>query len=105
MNFLYYIFIFLLSSFDFADSYWYSNDLNRYLKLQQRNSDEFNRKFGSPRDHVFRLMPLYYQQKSLQYPSCLPTVWTCGPGLPPCCPGLMCYDGNAKRGRYCVAKG
>jgi hypothetical protein len=49
-------------------------------------------------------MPLHYQQRLVQNPLCLPHLWTCGPALPPCCHGLMCYDGNAKRGRHCVAR-
>jgi hypothetical protein len=75
------------------------------MKQQERNSNEINGKFGSPRQHLFRFLPLYYSEQSLQKPSCLPHIWTCGPDLPPCCPGLMCYDGNAKRGRQCVTKG
>jgi hypothetical protein len=54
---------------------------------------------------MFRLMPLHYQQQLMHSPPCLPHIWTCGPGLPPCCPGLTCYEGNAKRGRHCVARG
>jgi hypothetical protein len=75
------------------------------MKQHEMNSDENHGKFGSSRHHIFRIMPLHYQQRLVQNPPCLPNVWTCGPSLPPCCHGLMCYDGNAKRGRYCVAKG
>jgi hypothetical protein len=86
----------------------YSYDRNRffnmYMKKHDGNSDEIYRKFGSPRQNIFRLMPLHYQQQVLQTPSCLPHGWTCGPNLPPCCSGLMCYDGNAKRGRHCISR-
>jgi hypothetical protein len=50
-------------------------------------------------------MPLHYQQhQPVQTPSCLPYGWTCGQGLAPCCSGLICYGGNAKRGQYCVTR-
>ncbi|CAF2405856.1 unnamed protein product [Rotaria sp. Silwood2] len=75
------------------------------MKQAERNLDETNKKFGSSRQYMFRPLPVHYEQKLLPNPLCLPQVWTCGPNFPPCCPGLMCYDGNAKRGRYCVAKG
>lgn len=104
MNSYYYIFIVLLFIAS-IDSHRYFKNLNKYLHLHERDPDTFNGKFGSPRQHLYRLMPLYYSQQLAQDPPCLPHVWTCGPGLPPCCPGLMCYDGNAKRGRQCVAKG
>lgn len=86
----------------------YSYDLNRYfntyMKNRETNSDEFHRKFGSPRQNIFRLMPIHYQQHAIQTPSCLPHGWTCGPSLPLCCSGLICYNGNAKRGPHCVGR-
>ncbi|CAF0958790.1 unnamed protein product [Rotaria sordida] len=108
MNFLHCIFI-LLFPVIFSYPHWYSSDLNRlfnmYRKQQEKNYDQTNQKFGSPREYIFRPISSYYEQKPLQNPRCLPQVWTCGANLPPCCPGLMCYDGNAKRGRFCVARG
>jgi hypothetical protein len=104
MNLFYYIVILFLL-FTFAYSNRYANFFNNYMKQQETNSDETRGKFGFPRHHIFRLMPLHYEQQLVKNPPCLPHVWTCGPGLPPCCDGLMCYDGNAKRGRHCVARG
>lgn len=108
MNFLHYIFLLLLPLV-FSHSYRRSNGYNRlvdtYLKPSERNAEETNGKFGSSRRNLFRMTPPFYEQKYFENPICLPHVWTCGPNLPPCCPGLMCYGGNAKRGRYCVAKG
>ncbi len=108
MNFLYYVFILLLP-FSFSYPHQYSsnfdNFLHMFMKQPKINSYPINRKFGSSQQHIFRLMPLHYQQQQVQNPSCLPQIWTCGPNLPPCCPGLMCYDGNVKRGRHCVARG
>jgi hypothetical protein len=49
-------------------------------------------------------MPVHYQQQAMHAPLCLPHGWTCGPGLPTCCSGLVCYDGNAKRGAHCVSR-
>ncbi len=74
------------------------------MRQHETNSDEMHGKFGSPRHYIYRHMPLHYQQRLVQNPLCLPHLWTCGPALPPCCHGLMCYDGNAKRGRHCVAR-
>lgn len=97
-----------------------SNEINRFLNSYVRQSGAAHdgregEGFMSRRQPLFRLMPLNYhhsffqhqQQQQQQQPqiTCLPEIWTCGPGLPPCCRGLMCYDGNAKRGRYCVARG
>lgn len=65
-------------------------------------------KFGVPQPHLLRIMPLYYsqqQQLPMKIPTCLPHGWSCGLGLSPCCAGSTCFDGNAKRGRYCVARG
>ncbi len=105
MNFLCFMLVLLLP-FTFAYSRRYSNDFfNMYSKQHEPNSDETNKKFGSHRQQMFRLMPLHYQQQLMHSPPCLPHIWTCGPGLPPCCPGLTCYEGNAKRGRHCVARG
>ena len=108
MNLLSYIFILLLP-LCYSYPHRYSNDLNDFLNMHMKqrptNYDETGRKFGSSRQNIFRFMPLNYHQQIVQNPVCLPQVWTCGPGLPPCCSGLMCYDGNAKRGRYCVARG
>jgi hypothetical protein len=105
MNFLCYIIILLLP-FTFGYPRRYPNNLlNMYSNQQETNFDAPYKKFGSSRQHLFRMMPLHHQQPLIQSPPCLPHVWTCGPDLPPCCPGLMCYDGNAKRGRHCVARG
>ncbi|UJR21397.1 hypothetical protein I4U23_024487 [Adineta vaga] len=108
MKFLCYILIFLIP-FSFSYPRQYPNDLNNllqmYLKQRETMLDTSKQKFGSPRQNLFRVMPIHYQQLQIHNPTCLPQVWTCGPGLPLCCPGLMCYDGNAKRGRYCVARG
>lgn len=108
MNFLHCLLILLIpiiSSYSNSQSNGLQKFLHLYMKQRERSLDETNRKFGSPRQHLFRPSPIYYQEPLLQNPPCLPHVWTCGPHLPPCCPGLMCYDGNAKRGRFCVAKG
>ncbi|CAF1019145.1 unnamed protein product [Adineta steineri] len=108
MNFLYYIFILLLP-FSYTHPLRYPKDLNHFLNMytnqRETNSDRIDKRFGSSRQLLFRLMPLHYQQPVVQNPVCLPRIWTCGPDLPPCCPGLMCYGGNAKRGRHCVVQG
>ncbi len=84
------------------DHNWFSN---LYMGKQEADVDDTHRKFGSPRENIFRLMPLHYQQhQPVQTPSCLPYGWTCGQGLAPCCSGLICYGGNAKRGQYCVTR-
>jgi hypothetical protein len=104
MNYIYLMIILLLP---FTSPYprQYSTNLNdflnMYLKLQNENSEKINKDSRTGGHYMSRLMPLHYQQQ----PTCLPHIWTCGPHLPPCCSGLMCYDGNAKRGRYCVARG
>lgn len=104
MNYFYCL-IFLLLSLRFAYPYPQSNDadhfLNKYLR-QQLNS--INGKAFIRRQLMFPISPIQQQQPQI-LPICLPHIWTCGPGLPRCCPSLMCYDGNAKRGRYCVARG
>lgn len=94
-----------------------SNSFNRFLNnyLRQRDGnhgDKSPEEQASRRQPFFRLIPLNYhhgyfqqQQQQQHQPNCLPAIWTCGPSLPPCCVGLMCYDGNAKRGRHCVARG
>ena len=74
------------------------------MKQPDANTDESHRKFGSSRHELFRLMPLHYQHQAMHAPSCLPHGWTCGSSLPTCCSGLMCYDGNAKRGPHCVSR-
>jgi len=108
MNFLYWISILLLPLV-FSYRHRYSNGLNdvvhMYMKQREANLDEINKKFGSPRYHMLRFMPIDHQQQLVQNLPCVPQIWTCGPGLPDCCPGLMCFEGNAKRGRHCVAKG
>ena len=71
-----------------------------YLRQQERQPDRKYADFNyGQQQPLFRFMPPPVQQSV-----CLPAIWTCGPHLPPCCPGLMCYDGNAKRGRQCVAR-
>ena len=79
--------------------------LNMYLQEQLAHSDDdssgnSNEEYVVRRQNMFPFSALRQAQ-----PMCLPNIWTCGPGLPACCPGLMCYDGNAKRGRHCVARG
>lgn len=97
MKFLLYIIIFLTF---FA--YLYANDWNSFAR---RYFDRSYGKFGLPKQHLYQLGPIYHpQQPSRENQLCLPTIWTCGPDLPPCCPGLICYNGNAKRGRYCIAR-
>ncbi|CAF0876498.1 unnamed protein product [Adineta ricciae] len=115
MNLLFYLLLLLIPcsiSYPRRAPYNLNNLLQRYIRQHDAGLDEFHSKFGSPRQQLYRIMPLHYQQQQQQQqqlqqqnPICLPQVWTCGLGLPPCCAGLMCYDGNAKRGRYCVAKG
>ncbi|CAF3334090.1 unnamed protein product [Rotaria socialis] len=90
-----------------------SNDDNHlfgtYLKGRLEESDEdinenSNEERLVRRQNLLSLFPVQHYQSQYQ-PTCLPHIWTCGPGLPQCCPGLMCFDGNAKRGRYCAARG
>ena len=99
MNYFYGL-ILLLIPLTLAYPRFHSTDFDRFLDRyfkQRTNSDD-----NSPnrRQFAYPLAPGQQHQ-----PACLPHVWTCGPGLPPCCAGLMCYDGNAKRGRQCVARG
>jgi hypothetical protein len=112
MSYLYCL-ILLLIPLTFAYPHSYSNDFDRllkkYLKEQSGNINDFNspnlnEEFFVRQQRMFPMLPIQQHQPLLP-PMCLPNVWTCGPGLPPCCPGLMCYDGNAKRGRHCVARG
>ncbi|CAF3177841.1 unnamed protein product [Rotaria socialis] len=108
MNFLHCIFILLfpvILSYPHRDSSDFNDLFNIYMKPRERNFEETNRKFGSPRHNMRPFLPSFSPQKVFQSPLCLPRVWSCAPNLPPCCPGLMCYSGNAKRGQYCVARG
>jgi hypothetical protein len=82
----------------------YSNDFDRFLEKYFKERSQLNEGFLDRRQVMYPLSPMQQYQPQMQ-PTCLPHVWTCGPGLPPCCAGLMCYDGNAKRGRQCVARG
>jgi hypothetical protein len=110
MNY-FYCSILLLIPLTFAYPRSHPNDfdhfLNKYLQGRPRNMYGINNA-NSNEEHVvhrqsmFPILPIQQQQMQQM---CLPNVWTCGPNLPPCCPGLMCYDGNAKRGRHCVARG
>jgi hypothetical protein len=115
MNYFYCL-ILLLIPLAFSYPRSYSNDVNHlldmYLRERLENMDEsndanLNEEFVVRRQNMFPFFPMQQQQQ--QQPQgqhmCLPHIWTCGPGLPPCCQGLMCYDGNAKRGRHCVARG
>jgi hypothetical protein len=116
MNYYYYL-ILLILPFTFSYPRHQSNEFNRfldrYLRERSRNINEgnnanLNEEFVDRRQNMFPFPPMQQQQQQQQanlQPMCLPHIWTCGPGLPPCCPGLMCYDGNAKRGRHCVARG
>ncbi|UJR28035.1 hypothetical protein I4U23_009292 [Adineta vaga] len=109
----YYYCILLLLPLIFAYPNPPTNDhdrfLDMYVKERLANTDSMHH--GSlNNEHVVRRQNMYpfplMQQQLPQFQQmCLPHIWTCGPGLPPCCSGLMCYDGNAKRGRYCVARG
>jgi hypothetical protein len=112
MNYFYCL-ILLSIPYIFAYPHSHSNDFdrlfNKYLKERSGNIDEINdansnKEFVVRRRLMFPILPIQPYPLQAQ-PTCLPHVWTCGPGLPPCCPGLMCYDGNAKRGRQCVARG
>ena len=80
--------------------------VKEYLKERSNSISHSasDRDFFIRRQMMYPLLPIHQYQPQVQ-PTCLPHVWTCGPGLPPCCAGLMCYDGNAKRGRHCVARG
>lgn len=89
-----------------------SNELDRFLRLylkeRAEHLDEMDNS-NSDEQTVDRrdtlLSALANEEKRQAPPVCLPAVWTCGPGLPECCPGLMCFAGNAKRGHHCVARG
>ena len=78
--------------------------LNSNEQLETKNEKVLIR-----RQIMFPRIPIQEQQQQQQARqgqlTCLPAIWTCGPGLPPCCHGFMCYDGNAKRGRHCIARG
>ena len=79
--------------------------LNSNEQLETKNEKVLVR-----RQIMFPRIPIQEQQQQQQQArqgqlTCLPAIWTCGPGLPPCCHGFMCYDGNAKRGRHCIARG
>ncbi|CAF0827474.1 unnamed protein product [Adineta ricciae] len=91
-----------------------TNDYERFLSMyaKQRSAHQDTMKHGNLDDEyairqqqMFPFFPMQHQQPGQFQQMCLPHIWTCGPNLPPCCPGLMCYDGNAKRGRHCVARG
>lgn len=87
-----------------------SSDLQRFFNMymsdHQLKRNGIFAKFGVPQQHLFRIMPLYHpQQQQMQMPRCLSHGWSCGPGLTLCCEGLVCFDGNAKRGRHCAARG
>lgn len=105
------IFVFLPLTLAYASSHSNSFDrfFEKYLKERSENIHEItnpdlNEKLVARRQFMFPLLSIQQHQQHVQ-PMCLPHIWTCGPGLPPCCAGLMCYDGNAKRGRLCVARG
>jgi len=92
-----YIGLFLLCFVHFQATAW--------SPISRRDFDRFHGKFGLPKAHLYQFGPIYYDEKPARNnPLCLPIIWTCGPGLPPCCPGLFCYAGNAKRGRHCVSR-
>ena len=109
--------ILLILPLMFAYPRRYSNDLERLLNLHFReragnvDDDDNNDDMNSNEDTIERrqlMYPIQLQhqlQQQVPQAMCLPNIWTCGPDLPPCCPGLMCYDGNAKRGRHCIARG
>ena len=105
MNCLYGLF-FVLLPLTLAYPRFHTNTFDRFLKeyFKERSDSDLDRESFIRRQFLFPSLPLQQYQSQIQ-PTCLPAVWTCGPGLPPCCDGLMCYDGNAKRGRHCVARG
>lgn len=109
MNYLY-GFMCLLLPFTLAYPSFHSDTFDRLVReyLQERSNSishsASDKDLFIRRQMLYPLVPMHHQQPQVQ-PTCLPHVWTCGPGLPPCCAGLMCYDGNAKRGRHCVARG
>ncbi len=106
MNYFYGL-ILLLIPLTLAYPHFHSNDFDRFLEKyfkERSNNPNSNEKFFARQQLMYPLAPMQQYQPQMQ-PTCLPHVWTCGPGLPPCCAGLMCYDGNAKRGRQCVARG
>jgi hypothetical protein len=86
MNFLLWTFLLLVPLVQCYPRH-YSTDLNDFLNLYWKQREQT------------------HENSIFQQPTCLPAMWTCGPNLPPCCAGLTCYDGNAKRGRHCVARG
>jgi hypothetical protein len=108
MNYIYcliLLFIPFIAAYPRSHSNNFDRFVDKYLKERSANLNEVNNpnsnaKFAARRRLTFPLFGMQQHQ-----PTCLPNVWTCGPGLPPCCSGLMCYDGNAKRGRHCVARG
>ena len=87
----------------------YDRLMDMYMRERGAGHDAANLEYPNEqylvrRQNMYPFLPM--QQPGPQgQQMCLPHIWTCGPGLPPCCPGLMCYDGNAKRGRHCVARG
>lgn len=105
----FYCLIILLIPLTLAYPRHHADDFDRFLDMysrEQLNKDNQanEEEFVVRRQNMFPFSPIQQQLPQVQ-PICLPQIWTCGPGLPECCPGLMCYSGNAKRGRHCVARG
>jgi hypothetical protein len=110
MNALYGPLLLLLVSSSIGYPHRPPNDYDRFLDMYMKertvgldaaNHEYPNEQYLVRRQNMYPFLPMQQQPQ----PMCLPHIWTCGPGLPPCCAGLMCYDGNAKRGRHCVARG
>jgi hypothetical protein len=83
----------------------FENLLEMYLNKRAEQLDAMNQ---SDSDEEFidrRHNELSEHEERQSSVDCIPNLWTCGPSLPPCCSGYMCFDGNAKRGRHCVARG
>ncbi|CAF0745273.1 unnamed protein product [Didymodactylos carnosus] len=70
------------------------------------DDDEIEDIVQKPRFFPFNQGGNYQQQQLLpQQLQCTPAIWTCGHHRPPCCHGLTCYQGNAKKGSICITKG
>ena len=107
MHTFHYILIVLFLSLTVVCSSDLKRFFNDYMKEHPMKRYGAFGKFGVSQQHLFRIKPVYHpqQQHPMQMPICLPYGWSCGLGFTPCCVGLSCFDGNAKRGRYCAATG
>lgn len=100
----------LIMAFPQDTDYESDRALETYLdkRMQQLKRDDTDDQ--SSEDSLFDqrralFSKLLERQRRRMILECLPNGWTCSPGLAPCCQGSMCYEGNAKRGRVCVARG